>query len=104
MKSTKVQTLGTILLKCNNIWIENTFGEHNGTKLLSCIKPTSKVRERVHLASFQHILHRLLNDIIVLHVVKDQSVIKMHNYSIIIMQKAENEAKVIIIAAVHVTS
>ena len=41
IKSTKVQTLGTILLKCSNIWVENIFGlktplyilgEHNGTK------------------------------------------------------------------------
>ena len=53
MKSTKVQTLSTILLI--DIWIEKhlcMYWVNTMVRKLSCIEPTPKVR-----ALFQHILH-----------------------------------------------
>ena len=67
MKSTKVKTLGTILLKCSNIWIEHVLGEHNGTKT-ELYRTNAKRRGPVP-AYFALII------IIVVHVVKHQSVL-----------------------------
>ena len=73
MKSTKVQTLGTILLKCSNIWIANIFAcmyilhKHNGTKT-EFYRTNTKSQGLVPA-------HFALIIIIVVHVVKYQSVL-----------------------------
>ena len=52
MKSTKVQTLGTIWLKCSNIWIENTFDGIGWTQWYE-----NWVVSNQRKSLFQHILH-----------------------------------------------
>ena len=82
-----MKTLGTFGLKYCSFWTENTFA-CTGMKT-ELFQNNFKSQGAIYRALFHHKLHLLM------HVVKDESVIKLHNHSIICTRQEEfgNEAK-----------